>query len=149
MHLGASVVDRLTVEERSRNMSRIRGEDTKPEIAVRRLLHCMGYRFRLHRRDLPGRPDIALPKRRAVVFVHGCFWHRHRDCNYAYTPKSRVNFWKKKFAENEERDIRNRKALRRKGWNVIVVWECELRDQDRLVMRLTREIGGKTVKALC
>ena len=124
-------------------MSRIRGKDTKPEIAVRSILHRMGYRFRLHRRDLPGKPDIVLPKHRTVVLVHGCFWHRHRGCKYAYTPKSRVQFWQKKFDENVERDRRNRKDLRKEGWKVIVVWECEVRDPDKLVVRLAREISGK------
>ena len=124
-------------------MSRIRGKDTKPEIAVRSILHRMGYRFRLHRRDLPGKPDIVLPKHRTVVLVHGCFWHRHRGCKYAYTPKSRVQFWQKKFHENVERDRRNRKDLRKEGWKVIVVWECEVRDPDKLVVRLAREISGK------
>jgi DNA mismatch endonuclease, patch repair protein len=123
-------------------MSRIRSKDTKPEIAVRSLLHRMGYRFRLHRRDLPGKPDIVLPKHRTVVLVHGCFWHRHKGCKYAYIPRSRVDFWEKKFAENVERDNRNRKDLRREGWKVIVVWECQLRDPNRLVMRLASEISG-------
>jgi len=136
------VADRLTVRERSWNMSRIRSKDTKPEIAVRSLLHRMGYRFRLHRRDLPGKPDIVLPKHRTVVLVHGCFWHRHKGCKYAYIPRSRVDFWEKKFAENVERDNRNRKDLRREGWKVIVVWECQLRDPNRLVMRLASEISG-------
>ena len=136
------MVDRLTVRERSWNMSRIRGKDTKPEIAVRSILHRMGYRFRLHRRDLPGNPDIVLPKYHTVILVHGCFWHRHRGCKYAYTPKSRVDFWQKKFTENVERDKRNRKALRQEGWKVVVVWECELRDPDKLVLRLAREISG-------
>ena len=130
-------------------MSRIRGKDTKPEVAVRSLLHCMGYRFRLHKRDLPGNPDIVLPKHRTVVLVHGCFWHRHARCKYAYTPKSRVEFWQKKFAENIKRDTRTRKALRREGWKVIVVWQCELRDQDALAMRLAREITGKKRHASC
>lgn len=141
------MVDRLTVRERSWNMSRIRGKDTKPEIAVRSILHRLGYRFRLHRRDLPGNPDIVLPKHHTVILVHGCFWHRHKGCKYAYTPKSRVDFWKKKFTENVERDKRNRKALRQEGWKVIVVWECELRDPDKLVMRLSREISGKKGKS--
>ena len=128
-------------------MSRIRGKDTKPEIAVRSILHRTGYRFRLHRRDLPGNPDIVLPKYHTVILVHGCFWHRHRGCKYAYTPKSRVDFWQKKFTENVERDKRNRKALRQEGWKVVVVWECELRDPDKLVLRLAREISGMKGKS--
>jgi DNA mismatch endonuclease, patch repair protein len=118
-------VDRLTPEHRSWNMSRIRGRDTQPERAVRSALHRAGYRFRLHRKDLPGRPDIVLPKHRTVVFVHGCFWHRHPGCRFAYTPKSRADFWAAKFLANVERDQRNRRDLRRLGWRVITVWECQ------------------------
>jgi DNA mismatch endonuclease (patch repair protein) len=135
-------VDDLTPEKRSWNMSRIRGRDTKPELLVRSLLHRLGYRFRLHRRDLPGTPDIVLPKYQTVIFVHGCFWHRHPDCRYAYTPKSRVEFWKEKFAANVHRDAKNRRALEQAGWQVLVVWECELRDMAGLSDRLTSEIGS-------
>ncbi len=122
---------------RSRNMAAIRGKDTAPELAVRRILHAMGLRFRLHRRDLPGRPDIVLPKHRTVVFVHGCFWHRHEVCRYTTTPKTRQEFWQSKFAANVERDSRNRTDLRQLGWRVIVVWECELRQPSELKERLT------------
>ncbi|MEM7391201.1 MAG: DNA mismatch endonuclease Vsr [Verrucomicrobiota bacterium] len=135
------MVDHLTVKERSWNMSRIRGKDTKPEIVVRSILHRLGFRFRLHRKDLPGNPDIVLPKYQTAVFVHGCFWHRHPGCKYASTPKSRIEFWQKKFAENVERDQRNQKDLKALKWNVVVVWECELRDLDQLVIRL-----GKAIK---
>ena len=107
-------------------MSRIRSRDTKPEMVVRRLLHSLGHRYRLHRKGLPGKPDIVLPKYRTVIFVHGCFWHRHPGCKYAYTPKSRLEFWNKKFDENVRRDRENKKALRKLGWKVIVVWECEI-----------------------
>src|SRR5690606_9744744 len=117
-------------------MSRIRGRNTRPEKVVRSLLHRMGYRFRLHRRDLPGTPDMVLPRHRAVIFVHGCFWHRHGRCRYAYTPKSRVEFWEEKFRQNVERDRRNAWALRRAGWRVLVVWECEIRDLDKLERRI-------------
>jgi len=134
-------VDGLTPEKRSWNMSRIRGVDTKPELLVRSLLHRMGYRFRLHRRDLPGRPDIVLPKYRAVVFVHGCFWHRHRGCRYAYVPKSRKDFWKRKFARNVERDREVRHLLRKAGWKILVVWECETVDADGLASRLSSALG--------
>lgn len=126
------MVDRLTPEHRSWNMSRIRGKNTRPEIAVRSLLHRLGYRFTVNgpkNRALSGRPDIVLPKFRTVVFVHGCYWHRHPNCRYAYTPKSRVAFWKKKFRENVERDAVNTRRLRREGWKVIVVWECELKNE--------------------
>ena len=118
-------------------MSRIRGKDTKPELAVRSALHRMGYRFRLHRKDLPGRPDIVLPKYRAVVFVNGCFWHRHKGCRSAYTPKTRKEFWAKKFRENSGRDRRSRTALEKQGWRVLTVWECETRSIDGLHKLLT------------
>ena len=117
-------------------MSRIPGKDTAPEKAVRSLLHRMGYRFRLHRKDLPGRPDIVLPAYQTAVFVHGCFWHRHERCQYAYNPKSRQEFWQKKFAQNVARDNRNLQALKDSGWNVLTVWECELKDMDKIRARL-------------
>ena len=128
---------------RSRNMAAIRGKDTAPELAVRRILHAMGLRFRLHRKDLPGRPDIVLPKHRTVVFVHGCFWHRHEDCRYTTTPKTRQEFWQAKFAANVERDRRNRTDLQQLGWRVIVVWECELKMHNKLVARLTSDFSQK------
>lgn len=119
------MVDRLSKEKRSWNMSRIKCKDTKPELAVRSLLHRMGYRFRLHKKDLPGKPDIVLPKYKTVIFVHGCYWHRHKGCKYAYNPKSKVDFWQKKFDGNVERDKKKRIELKQLGWNVIVIWECE------------------------
>lgn len=110
-------------------MSGIRGKDTRPELLVRRALHRAGLRFRLASgRTLPGRPDIVLPRHRAAIFVHGCFWHRHPGCAFAYTPKSNRRFWLRKFAENVERDERNLRALRRLGWRTFVVWECSLTD---------------------
>ena len=129
------MVDRLSPEHRSWNMSRIRGRNTQPELAVRSALHRAGYRFRLHRKDLPGRPDIVLPKHRTVVFVHGCFWHRHPGCRFAYTPKSRVAFWQKKFDDNVARDRRNVRALRALGWRVITVWECQTGSPGRWLPR--------------
>jgi DNA mismatch endonuclease (patch repair protein) len=107
-------------------MSRIRGRDTAPELALRRALHRRGLRYRLHDAKLPGRPDIVFPSRRAVVFVHGCFWHRHDGCRIATTPKSNTAFWQAKFDRNVERDLRNCERLGELGWTVIVVWECEL-----------------------
>jgi DNA mismatch endonuclease (patch repair protein) len=123
-------------------MSRIRSRDTKPEIAVRSLLHRMGYRFRLHSQHLPGRPDIVLPRYRTVIFVHGCYWHRHKGCRYAYTPKSRVDFWTGKFSENVERDQRREHELRALGWNVLIVWECETRNMEGIERRIIREFNG-------
>ncbi len=122
-------------------MSRIKGKDTKPERVVRSVLHRMGYRFRLHRRDLPGRPDIVLPKYHTVVFVHGCFWHRHPKCKYSYTPKTRVAFWKKKFRDNVKRDKKNRKSLRKAGWKLIVVWECQTQHLSSLKRSLEKKLG--------
>lgn len=129
-------MDTLTKERRSWNMSQIRGKDTKPELLVRSLLHRMGCRFRLHRSDLPGKPDIVLPKYRTIIFVHGCFWHRHKGCKYAYEPKSRKGFWRKKFERNVERHREVAANLGALGWRVLVVWECQLRSLDRLSARL-------------
>lgn len=119
-------------------MSRIRGEDTVPERTVRSLLHKLGYRFRLHRKDLPGRPDIVLPRLKSVIFVHGCFWHRHKECKFAYEPKSRVKFWGSKFDETVERDRRAVNALRRDGWRVLIVWECQISNKKALTKKLIR-----------
>ena len=117
--------DRLSKERRSWNMSRIRGKDTAPEKVVRSVLHRLGYRFRLHGKKLPGRPDIVLPKYKTVVFVHGCFWHRHRGCKNCTTPTHRRAWWLKKLEGNVARDKRQRHILRKLGWRVVVVWECE------------------------
>lgn len=130
----ADIVDKAT---RSRMMAGIAGKDTRPEVAVRRSLHAAGFRFRLHRRNLPGRPDIVLPKYRTVVFVHGCFWHRHPGCRFATTPGTRRQFWTRKFQENVSRDRRQLAELRRAGWRVAVVWECEATSAARL-RRLAR-----------
>lgn len=113
-------------------MSRIKNRDTRPEITVRSLLHRMGYRFRLHRKDLPGRPDIVLPKYNTIIFVHGCFWHRHKNCRFAYTPKSNIEFWTEKFNKNIRRDAENKAELERLGWNVRIIWECEVNNQKNL-----------------
>ena len=123
-------------EQRSRNMAAIRGRDTKPEMIVRRAVHRLGYRFRLHRRDLPGKPDLVLPRHRAVIFVHGCFWHQH-NCRYGrVVPVTRAEFWKTKRNENSARDARNIRALRTIGWRVLVVWECRTRDSTSVESRL-------------
>lgn len=129
-------MDRVSPTDRSRIMSRIRDRDTKPELFVRRLIHGMGYRFRLHGRDLPGRPDIVLPRHRKVVFVHGCFWHRHRCRRGRSMPSTRTRFWKAKFAANRKRDLNARRNLRRLGWSVFVVWECQTKSVDLLKRRL-------------
>lgn len=123
-------MDTLTREERSERMSRVRSKNTAPELAVQRLVHAPGYCFRLHRRDLPGSPDLALPSRRKAIFVHGCFWHRppDPDCKLARMPKSRQEFWKPKLARNRARDLHYEDALAASGWGVMTVRECELRD---------------------
>ena len=117
-------------------MARIQGRDTVPEVVVRRTAHRLGFRFRLYRKDLPGRPDLVFPRYRAVVFVHGCFWHRHDGCRFAYTPRSRVRFWTEKFRQNVARDRRTEDALRSLGWRVLVIWECETRDDAVVADRL-------------
>lgn len=134
------MVDKLTKERRRWNMQQVRSRDTKPEILVRKLLYKEGYRFRLHRKDLPGRPDIVLPKYQIVIFVHGCFWHRHKGCSDASTPKSRTDFWIKKFKENVARDKKNQLSLRAKGWRVLIIWECETKDRYLIIQRLIKEI---------
>lgn len=124
---------------RSRQMALIRSADTKPEMIVRRALHAMGYRYRLHRRDLPGTPDLVFPQRKAVVFVHGCFWHRHGDlgCKLARLPKTRQEFWIPKLTRNAERDAEAIAALEAAGWRVMVIWECETRDMDDVGRRIS------------
>ena len=130
------MTDVLTAEQRAYCMSRIRGKDTKPEIIVRQIVHCMGYRFRLHQRELPGSPDIVLPRHRKVIFVHGCFWHRHR-CRYGRVrPATNREFWEKKRQGNVDRDRKNMRALKRMGWRVLVIWECWTRDIEKLEHRL-------------
>ena len=119
-------------------MGAVRQKNTGPETIVRQLLHKLGLRFRLQRRDLPGTPDIVLPKHRTVVFVNGCFWHRHVACSNTTTPKTRVEFWQKKFDRNVDRDLRNERALLDQGWNVVIVWECETKDRARLRERLSK-----------
>ena len=134
-------MDVLTLEQRSRNMRAIKATDTAPELTVRRLLHSMGFRFRLHRKDLPGSPDIVLPRFRVVCFVHGCFWHRHH-CRYGTViPATRMDFWLAKFAANLDRDRRVMRSLHRDGWRVIVVWECQTRNAEQLRKRLTSALA--------
>jgi DNA mismatch endonuclease (patch repair protein) len=129
-------MDTFSREQRSAIMRRVRSSDTAPELLVRRLLHRCGFRFRLHDAKLPGKPDIVLPKHRTAVFIHGCFWHRHVRCKEATTPQSNIEYWEAKFARNQLRDRRVRLNLRRLGWKVIVVWECQLRKPERLLARL-------------
>ncbi|MGH6608768.1 MAG: very short patch repair endonuclease [Burkholderiaceae bacterium] len=135
------LMDRLTPEARSRLMSRIGPRDTVPERAVRSMLHRLGYRFRLHRKELPGTPDIVLPGRGAVVFVHGCFWHGHA-CKVGKMPKSRTDYWAAKIEANRLRDRRKARRLRYLGWRVFTVWECELKRSEVLELRLARLLNG-------
>ena len=123
------MTDTLTQFQRSERMSRFRGQGTSPEMTVRRLVHGMGYRYRLHRRDLPGTRDLVFGPRREVIFVHGCFWHRHESCNLARLPKSRLQFWLPKLEGNRQRDKRNQFELKRLNWDVLVIWECEVKSR--------------------
>ncbi len=129
-------MDIVRPEVRSKNMSRIRGKDTKPELRVRKAAHALGYRYRLHDSRLPGSPDLVFCGRKMAVFVHGCFWHRHENCKYSYTPKSNVEFWAKKFDGNVARDKRVQADLHALGWKVAVIWECETTEPDDLAARL-------------
>jgi DNA mismatch endonuclease (patch repair protein) len=128
------MTDTFDKETRSRIMSSIRSKDTKPEVLVRSELHRMGYRFRIHRRDLPGTPDIVLPRFKTIIFVHGCFWHSHKGCKYAVNPKSNTEYWTAKLQRNRARDADNVTRLEEAGWSVLTVWECEVGDglEDRL-----------------
>lgn len=134
------MVDRLDTGRRTRLMQKVGVKDTGPEVSVRSMLHKMGYRFRLHRRDLPGTPDIVFPGRKTALFVHGCFWHMH-GCNKGRLPKSRLEYWEPKLQGNKVRDDRNTKALLALGWKVIVIWQCELRDEQTLQSRLRTLLG--------
>ena len=138
-------MDTLDRQQRSARMALIRAKDTKPELLVRRLVHGLGYRYRLHRRDLPGTPDLVFPSRRSVIRIHGCFWHRHRHkwCALARLPKSRLGFWGPKLEGNAARDARNARALRRLGWRVMTIWECQLRNETRLARRIRGFLDAK------
>jgi len=136
-------MDTITKELRSEIMGRVHNKDTRPEMVVRRLVHSLGYRYRLHRKDLPGKPDMAFPGRRKVIFIHGCFWHRHEGCALARMPKSRVSFWELKLEGNKTRDQRNVQQLRDAGWDVLTVWECQLRDTATLQTTLVTFLEGE------
>ena len=122
------MADRISVIQRSENMRRIRGRDTTPELLVRRMAHAMGYRYRLHCEDLPGKPDLVFRPRRKVIFVHGCFWHQHASCRAGRIPSSNTSYWQKKLQRNVERDTAARKALHEMGWDSVVIWECLTKD---------------------
>jgi len=144
------MADILTPEKRSWNMSRIKGKNTKPEVLLRSLLHQAGFRFRIHAGNLPGKPDIILPRYNTVIFVNGCFWHRHKNCKYAYSPKSRQDFWQEKFSRTVQRDQEKTEKLIKDGWQVHTVWECELKnDPDSIVVEIIQSLKGRKDHAAC
>ncbi len=135
-------MDNLTVDRRSANMRQIRSKDTSPEITLRSLLHRLGYRFRIHRKDLPGKPDLVFPGRRKVVFLHGCFWHQHSGCREGRLPGTRREYWEPKLAKNQERDTAAQTELKSLGWSALTIWECELaKDPKAALASLTRFLG--------
>lgn len=129
------MADRISPTHRSWNMSRIRGKDTKPEMMLRSLMHREGFRFRLHDKNLPGKPDLVLPKHKTAIFVNGCYWHRHEGCPKATTPKTNTEIWEKKFKETIARDVRKAAELTQRGWRVITIWECDLLANASRVMK--------------
>lgn len=134
-------MDKLTPKRRSDNMRAIRSKDTSPEMAVRRLIHSLGYRYRLHGSKLPGKPDLVFAGRKKAIFIHGCFWHLHAGCREGRIPDSRRSYWKPKLEGNRARDARNRRALRRLGWSVLVIWECQIAREETLRSRIVEFLG--------
>ncbi|MGZ9257325.1 MAG: very short patch repair endonuclease [Candidatus Binatia bacterium] len=136
--------DILTPEQRSERMGRVRGKDTRPELVVRRIVHGMGFRYRLHRRNLPGSPDLVFARRKKVIFIHGCYWHRHPDpaCKLARLPKSRLDFWRPKLEGNRQRDLHAQQRLCDLGWHFVVVWECAIRHKEQLKNRIRLFLEG-------
>lgn len=132
------MADVFTAKERSRIMARVRGKDTAPELAIRSMVHRLGYRFRLHQRKLPGNPDIVLPCHKKIILVHGCFWHGHKRCKHAARPKSNRRYWNKKIDRNIERDRRNRRKLRAMGWDVLTLWECDIKNIEGAAQEIRR-----------
>jgi DNA mismatch endonuclease (patch repair protein) len=135
------MADVHTPQVRSYNMSMIKGKNTKPEIIVRKFLHAKGFRYRLHKKDLPGKPDIVLPKYKTVIFIHGCFWHGHKNCKYFVVPKTRTKWWLNKIEGNRLNDKRNNTKLRKAGWKIITLWECQLKPKKVLKTLLKLEPG--------
>lgn len=134
--------DPLCHEQRSRQMALVRAKNTKPEMRVRHAAHALGFRYRLHRKDIPGCPDLVFPSKCKIIFVHGCFWHRHKGCSRCRLPKSRLNFWKSKLVTNVERDKKVKKKLQRLGWNILVIWECQTLHEKELKTTLRRFLEG-------
>ena len=139
-------MDTISSDRRSKNMRQIRSKDTKPEIAVRKLIHSMGYRYRLHSRNLPGKPDMVFSGRRKVIFVHGCFWHQHKSCISGRIPKSRVDYWRPKLTKNRKRDKTNQKRLKDFGWDCLVIWECEIQDTKKIAKLVRSFLNEKKSK---
>ncbi len=135
------MTDHLSREKRSWNMSQIKAENTKPELTFRSLLHKQGYRYSLFRKDLPGKPDLTMKKYKSVIFIHGCFWHRHKNCKRATTPKSNTTYWNAKFKRNVDRDKENIIKLKRMGWRVFVIWECELKNPKETLNKIIKQIN--------
>lgn len=134
-------MDKLSAERRSANMRQIRSENTAPELLLRRMLHHLGYRFRLHRKDLPGKPDLVFPSRGKVIFVHGCFWHQHSGCKEGRVPQSRREYWEPKLSRNQKRDAASQISLEEQGWRFLVVWECDLKDAAGALRTVKRFLG--------
>ncbi|QLQ20182.1 MAG: DNA mismatch endonuclease Vsr [Exiguobacterium profundum] len=139
-------MDRVTPTQRSENMRRIRSKGTGPELLVRKLCHALGYRFRLHRKDLPGKPDLVFPGRKAVIFVHGCFWHQHpsETCPKKNSPKSNLAYWEPKLTRNVQRDGVNQAALVENGWSVLIIWECQTKDFADLRLKIVEFLGQRS-----
>lgn len=137
-------MDTMSRTERSKRMSLIRSKDTKPEILVRKIIFAEGFRYRLHGKSLPGRPDIVFQRLHKVIFVHGCFWHRHSRCKLARLPKSKVNFWEPKLTANRNRDVSNARKIRKAGWRILTIWECEMKNTSRLRRKLIEFLSEGT-----
>jgi len=131
-------MDRVSVQQRAKNMSRIRCKDTKPETQLRKIVHALGFRYRLHANKLPGRPDIVFSRRKKLIFLHGCFWHHHAKCRDGRIPNSREDYWRPKLVGNKNRDVENRRHLRRLGWRSLVIWECELAARKKIERKVQR-----------
>ena len=138
------MVDKITPEERSRNMRKIRSKNTSPELLIRKIVYSLGYRYRLHRKDLPGKPDLVFFGKKKVIFVHGCFWHQHQnpECKIARVPKSKTEYWLPKLQRNVERDQRNKEELMESGWSVLEVWECETKNTSLVVLKVDAFLSG-------
>jgi DNA mismatch endonuclease, patch repair protein len=135
------MTDVFSTEKRSWIMSQVRGQDTTPEIKVRSMTHRLGYRFRLHRKDLPGNPDLVFPSRKKVIFVHGCFWHGHNCSRGGRIPKTNTEYWSEKLSKNIERDRKNQEALRSLGWEILIIWECDLKAPDNVIYSINRYLS--------